>query len=131
MRQHNLVVWLDYTEEATSYHTLDVSMWGAVKYCRAFSADSCNIVQSLAIDHKKSVYQTSVPIHSDKGFFTELWYDPQAIELAHWLCDSFADVIAPVSFVMLAYVGEWALNATRKNRARSGDRKRVRMRGVF
>ena len=38
--------------------------------------------------------------------------------LAHWLCDSFADVIAPVSFVLLSYMEEWALNATRKNRAR-------------
>ena len=72
MRQQNLVLWLDYTEEATSYPTLDVKMWGAVKYRRTFSADSCNMVQSVAIDHKKSpsVYQTSIPIHSDKGFFT-------------------------------------------------------------
>ena len=42
MRQHNLVLWLDYTEEATSYHTLDMSIWGAVKYRRTFSADYCN-----------------------------------------------------------------------------------------
>ena len=37
---------------------------------------------------------------------------------AHWLCDSFADFIAPVSFVLLSYMDEMALNATRKNRAR-------------
>ena len=35
-----------------------------------------------------------------------------------WLCDGFADFIAPVSFVLLSYMDEWALNATRKNRAR-------------
>ena len=55
---------------------------------------------------------------SGKGFFTEFWYDPQALVVAHWLCDSFADVIAPVSFVVLSYKDEWALNGTRKNRAR-------------
>ena len=120
MRQHNLVLWMECTAQATSYHTLDMSMWGAVKYRRTFSADSCNIVQSVAIDHKASpsVYQTTIPIHSDKSFFTEFWYDPQALELAHWLCDSFADVIALVSFVMLSYMDEWALAATRKNSAR-------------
>ena len=47
MRQHNLVPWLGFVEEATSYHTLDVSMWGAVKYRRTFSADSCNMVQTV------------------------------------------------------------------------------------
>ena len=50
--QANLVLWLDYTDEATSYHTLDMSMWGAVKYRRTFLAVSCNIVQFVAIDHK-------------------------------------------------------------------------------
>ena len=59
-----------------------------------------------------------MPIHSGKGFFTEFWYDPQALDTAHWLCDSFADFIAPVSFVLLSYMDEMALNATRKNRAR-------------
>ena len=110
MRQHNLVLWFDYTEEATSYQTLDMSMWGAVKYRRTLTAEFCNIVQSVAIDHKKSpsTYQTSIPIHSDKGFFTEFWYDPQPLAI----------VIAPVSFVMLSYMDEWALNATRKNRTR-------------
>ena len=79
-----------------------MSMWGAVKYRRTFSADSCNSAQSAATDHKKtpSVYQTLIPIHPDKGFFTESWYEPQALELTHWLCASFADVIVPVSFVM-------------------------------
>ena len=79
-----------------------MSMWGAVKYRRTFSADTCNIMQSLAIDHKQapSAYQTKIPIDSATGFYTDFWYDPQALELAHWLCDSFADVIAPVSFVM-------------------------------
>ena len=52
MGKHNLVLWLDYTEEATSYHTLDMSMWGAVRYRRTFSYDDCNMVQSIAIDHK-------------------------------------------------------------------------------
>ena len=120
MGKHNLVLWLDYTEEVTSYHTLDMSMWGAVKYRRTFSADDCNIVQSVAMDHKKSPssYQTKIPIDSASGFFTEFWYDPQALDLAQWLCDSFADVIAPVSFVMLSYLDEWALSATCKNRAK-------------
>ena len=83
MRQHNLVLWLDYTEEATSYHTLDISMWGAVKYRCTFSADSCNIVQSVAIGHKvsPSAWQTPIPTHSEQGFFTEFWCDPQALEL--------------------------------------------------
>ena len=45
-------------------------MWVAIKYHRAFSADSCNVLQSVATDHK-------------------------ALGLAHWLCDSFADHIAP------------------------------------
>ena len=93
MGKHNLLLWLDYTEEATSYHTLDVSS-------------------------APSTYRTRIPIHSGKGFFTEFWYDPQALDVAHWLCDSFADFIAPVSFVLLSYMDEWALNTTRKNRAR-------------
>ena len=78
MGKHNLVLWLDYTEEATTYHTLDMSMWGAVRYRRTFSSDDCNLVQSLAIDHKysPSSYMTKMPIHSGKGFFTEFWYDP-------------------------------------------------------
>ena len=38
MGKHNLVLWLDYTEEATTYHTLDMSMWGAVRYRRTFSS---------------------------------------------------------------------------------------------
>ena len=72
------------------------------------------------IDHKysPSAYRTTVPIHSRRGFFTEFWYDPQALDTAHWLCDSFADFIAPVGFVLLSYMDEMALNATRKNRAR-------------
>ena len=121
MGKHNLVLWLDYTEEATTYHTLDMSMWGAVRYRRTFSYDDCNMVQSIAIDHKysPSTYRTKMPIHSGKGFFTEFWYDPQALDIAHWLCDTFADFIAPVSFVLLSYyMDEMALNATRKNRAR-------------
>ena len=97
-----------------------MSMWGAVRYRRTFSYDDCNLVQSVAIDHKysPSAYRTTVPIYSGKGFFTEFWYDPQALDTAHWLCDSFADFIAPVSFVLLSYMDEMALNATRKNRAR-------------
>ena len=97
-----------------------MTMWGAVRYRRTFSYDDCNMVQSIAIDHKysPSAYKTTVPIHSGKGFFTEFWYDPQALDTAHWLCDSFADFIAPVSFVLLSYMDEMALNATRKNRAR-------------
>ena len=120
MGKHNLVLWLDYTEEATTYHTLDMSMWGAVRYRRTFSSHDCNLVQSVAIDHKysPSAYKTTVPVHSGKGFFTEFWYDPQALDTAHWLCDSFADFIAPVSFVLISYMDEMALNATRKNRAR-------------
>ena len=116
MGKHNLVLWLDYTEEATTYHTLDMSMWGAVRYRRTFSSDDCNLVQSVAIDRKysPSAYRTTVPIYSGKGFFTEFWYDPQALDTAHWLCDSFADFIAPVSFVLLSYMEEMALNATRK-----------------
>ena len=94
MGKHNLVLWLDYTEEATTYHTLDMSMCGAVRYRRTFSYDDCNLLQS------------------------EFWYDPQALDTAHWLCDSFADFIAPVSFVLLSYMDEMALNATRRNRAR-------------
>ena len=31
MRQRHLVLWLDCTEKATSYHTLDTSTWGTVK----------------------------------------------------------------------------------------------------
>ena len=46
----------------------------------------------------------------------KLWTQP--IGPWHWLCDSFADFIAPVSFVLLSYMDEMALNATRKNRAR-------------
>ena len=120
MGKHNLVLWLDYTEEATTYHTLDMSMWGAVRYRRTFSSDSCNLVQSIAIDHKysPSTYRTKMPIHSGKGFFTEFCYDPQALDTAHWLCDSFADFIAPVSLVLLSYMDEMGLNATRRNRAR-------------
>ena len=53
-----------------------------------------------------------------KGFFTEFWNDPQPLERAHLLRGSFADVITPVSFVMLSYMDEWALSATCKNRAR-------------
>ena len=120
MGKHNLVLWLDYTEEATTYHTLDMSMWGAVRYRRTFSYDDCNMVQSIAIDHKysPSSYRTKVPIHSGNGFFTEFWYDPQALDTSHWLCDTFADFIAPISFVLLSYMDEMVLNATRKNRAR-------------
>ena len=120
MGKHNLVLWLDYTEEATTYHTLDMTMWGAVRYRRTFSFDDCNMVQSIAIDHKysPSIYRTKMPIHSGNGLFTEFWYDPQALDTAHWLCDSFADFIAPASFVLLSYMDEMALNATRKNRAR-------------
>ena len=120
MGKHNLVLWLDYTEEATTYHTLDMTMWGAVRYRRTFSYDDCNMVQSIAIDHKysPSAYRTTVPIHSGRGFFKEFWYDPQALDTAHWLCDSFADFIAPVSFVLLSYMDEMLLSATRKNRAR-------------
>ena len=116
MGKHNLVLWLDYTEEATTYHTLDMSMWGVVRY-RRFSYDDCNMVQSIAIDHKysPSTYRTKMPVHSGEGFFTEFWYDPQALDTAHWLCDTFADFVAPVSFVLLSYM---ALNATHKNRAR-------------
>ena len=108
MGKHNLVLWLDYTEEATTYHTLDMSMWGAVRYRRTFSYDDCNLAQSVAIDHKysPSAYRTTVPIHSGKGFFTEFWYDPEALDTAHWLCDSFADFIAPISFVLLSYMDE-------------------------
>ena len=40
------------------------------------------------------------------------------LDTAHWLCDAFADFIAPVSFVLLSCMDEMALNATRKNRAR-------------
>ena len=78
------------------------------------------MVQSIAIDHKHppSSYRTGIPLQSGTGFFTECWYDPQALDVAHWLRDSFADVIAPVSFVLLSYMDERALNATRKNRAR-------------
>ena len=106
MGKRNLVLWLDYIEEATSYHTLDMSMWRAVRYRRTFSYDDCNMVQSIAIDHKQapSTYRTRIPIHSGKGFFTEFWYDPQALDVAHWLCDSFADLVAPVSFVLLSYM---------------------------
>ena len=87
MGKHNLVLWLDYTEEATTYHTLDMSKRGAVRYRRTFSYDDCNMVQSIAIDHKysPSTYRTKMPIHSGKGFFTEFWYDPQALDTAHWL----------------------------------------------
>ena len=118
--KHGLALWLDNTEEATTYHTLGMSMWGAVRYRRTFSYDDCNLVQSIAIDHKysPSTYRTKMPIHSGKGFVTEFWYDPQALDTAHWLCDTFADFIAPVSFVLLSYMDEMALNATRKNRAR-------------
>ena len=86
MGKHNLVLWLDYTEEATAYHTLDMTMWGAVRYRRTFSFDDCNMVQSIAIDHKysPSSYRTKMPIHSGNGFFTEFWYDPQALDTAHW-----------------------------------------------
>ena len=121
MGKHNLVLWLDYTEEATTYHTLDMSMWGAVvRYRRTFSYDDCNMVQSIAIDHKysPSTYRTKMPIRSGKEFFTEFWYDPQALDTAHWLCDTFADFIAPISFVLLSYMDKMALNATRRNRAR-------------
>ena len=52
------------------------------------------------------------------GFFTEIWCDPQALDFAHWLCDSFADHIAPQSFVMLSYMDERAPAATHKNQAR-------------
>ena len=94
--KHNLVLWLDYTEEELL------------------------TTQSVAIGHKQSpfVYQTKIPIDSATCFFTDFWYDPPALDLAHWLCDSFADVIAPIGFVMLSYMDEWALNATRQSRAR-------------
>ena len=120
MGKQNLMLWLDYTAEATTYHTLEMTMWGAVRYRRTFSYDDCNMVQSIAIDHKytPSSYRTKMPTHSGNGFFTEFWYDPQALDAAHWLCDSFADFIAPVSFVLLSYMDDMALNATRKNRAR-------------
>ena len=71
MGKHNLVLWLDYTEEATTYHTLDMSMWGAVRYRRTFSYDDCNMVQSVAIDHKYSPLQriikqgATVMVHQD------------------------------------------------------------------
>ena len=93
---------------------------GSRSLSTGFSSDDCNLAQSIAIDHKhpSSTYRTGIPIHSGTGFFTEFWYDPQALDVAHWLCDSLADVIAPVSFVLMSYMDEWALNATRKNRAR-------------
>ena len=53
MGKHNLVLWPDYTEEATSYHTLDMSMWGAVRYRRTFSYDDCNMVQSISHCHRR------------------------------------------------------------------------------
>ena len=91
------------------------------------------MVQSIAIDHKysPSTYRTKMPIHSGNGFFTEFWYDPQALDTAHWLCDSFADFIAPVSFVLLSYMDEMALNATRKNRARKEGGNTKRAQGLF
>ena len=106
MRQHNLVLWLDYTEEATSNHTLG----GSVKHRRTFSADSCNIVQSVAIDPIRPNCRFSQTQASLMN--SGIWYDPQSLDLAHWLCDSFADHIAPTSFIMLSYMGEWALAAT-------------------
>ena len=102
MGKHNLVLWLDYTEEATTYHTLDMNEYVGCGSLQAYvSYDDCNMVQSIAIDHKysPSSYRTKMLIHSGNGFFTEFWYDPQALDTAHWLCDSFADFIAPVSFV--------------------------------
>ena len=95
-------------KKATTDHTLDMSMWGAVRHRRTFSYDDCNMVQSIAIDHKysPSTYRTKMPIHSGNGFFTEFWYDPQALATAHWLCDTFADFIAPVSFVLLSYINK-------------------------
>ena len=80
MGKHNLVLWLDYTQEATTYHTPDMSMWGAVRYRRTFSYDDCNMVQSK---YSPSTYRTKMPIHSGNGFFTEFWYDPQALDTAH------------------------------------------------
>ena len=120
MGKHNLVLWMDYTEEATTYHTLDMSMWVAVRYRRTFSYDDCNLVQSIAIDHK---YSPSTLQNKDADSFgqrilQEFWYDPQALDTAHWLCGLLADFIAPISFVLLSYMDEMALNATRKNRAR-------------
>ena len=121
MGKHNLVLWLDYTEEATSYHTLDMSMWGAVRYHVVHSlmmiATWCSPLPLITSTLHRPTGQ-GYRFSRCTGFFTEFWHDPQALDVAHWLCDSFADVIAPVSFVMLSYMEEWALNATRKNRAR-------------
>ena len=120
MRQHNLVLRFDYTEEATSYHTLDMSMWGAVKYrctSRPTPATLCSLLPLITRRRRLSIRQRFRFIRI-KASSQNSWYDPHAPELAHWLCDRFADVIAPVSFVMLSYMDEWALAATRKNRAR-------------
>ena len=63
MGKHHLVLWLCYPA-ATSYHTLDMSMWGAVCYRQTFSSHDYNVVQSIAIDHKhpSSTYRTGMPI---------------------------------------------------------------------
>ena len=51
---------------------------------------------------------------------TEFWCDPQTLDLAHWLCDSFVDHVAPESFVTLSYMDERALSSRGypQNRAR-------------
>ena len=51
-------------------------------------------------------------LHRSSGMTRKLWTQPIGC------CDSFADFIAPVSFVLLSYMDEMALSATRKNRAR-------------
>ena len=83
MGKHNLVLWLDYTEEATTYHTIDTTMWGAIRYRRMFSYDDCNMVQSIAIDHKysPSAYKTTVPIHSVEDSLQSSGMTPKLLTL--------------------------------------------------
>ena len=88
------------------------------------------MVQSITIDHSNppSSYRTRIPIESGTGFFTEFWYDFQALDVAHWLCDSFADVIAPVSFVLSVLHGRMGIECDKKEQSKK--RGNVKLKGA-
>ena len=114
-RPHNVMLWLDYTDEAASYHTPDMSMWGSVKYRRTVLF---SLSQSITRRHRlRSIRPQFQSNRTTASSPTSGMILRQLVDLANWLCDSFADHIAPQSFVVLSYMDVWALAATCENSA--------------
>ena len=113
MGKHNLVLWLDYTEEATTYHTL--------RYRRTFSYDDSNMwCRPLPLI-------TSIPHrHTEQRCrFIRVKDSSQSSGMTHKLWIPHIGCVIPLLTSLLrsalcscSYMDEMALNATRKNRAR-------------